>query len=69
MRRKKRVERKWKQNSCEGKIDFKSFESAEKAAIKLNAKKDRNGYHELEAYQCVFCKGWHIGKKYRPRKK
>jgi hypothetical protein len=67
MRRKKRRERKWRQNSCEGKIDFKSVETAEKAAAKMNLKKDRVGYHVLEAYQCSFCNGWHIGKKYTPR--
>jgi predicted DNA-binding WGR domain protein len=66
MRRKKKSQRKWKQNSCEGKIDFKSVETAEKAAARLNSKKTRDGYHELEAYQCLFCKGWHIGRKYTP---
>ena len=65
MRKKKKRIQKWKRNSCEGKIDFKSIETAEKAADRLNAKKDREGWHELEAYQCSFCDGWHIGKKYR----
>jgi hypothetical protein len=66
MRRKKKRLQKWRQNSCEGKIDFKSFETAERAAERMNLKKERDNYHKLEAYQCSFCGGWHIGRKYRP---
>ena len=66
MRRKNKRLQKWQRNSCEGKIDFKSFETAEKAAERMNLKKERADYHKLEAYQCSFCGGWHIGRKYRP---
>jgi hypothetical protein len=40
-------------------------ESAEKAAEKLNTKKERPDFHLLEAYPCAFCGGWHIGRKYK----
>lgn len=39
------------------KIDYKSQESAARSAEKLTAKWGR----AMDAYQCWFCKGWHIG--------
>jgi len=39
------------------KIDYKSQESAAKSAAKLTEKWKR----PMDAYQCWFCKGWHIG--------
>ena len=47
---------------CGKKIDYKSEESATRAALSMNAKQ-REGYHELEAYPCFYCNGWHIGRK------
>lgn len=53
-----------KDRACEGKINFKSEETAEKAAARLNKKTDRPNFHLLEAYPCPFCEGWHIGRKF-----
>ena len=39
------------------KVDYKSQASAEKSAIKLAVKFGR----PFDAYQCWFCRGWHIG--------
>lgn len=39
------------------KIDYKSQETAEKSATKLTVKFGR----PFDAYQCWFCRGWHIG--------
>lgn len=48
------------ERSCGKKIDYKSEETASKAAVSINKKgKARN---ELEPYPCPFCNGWHIGK-------
>lgn len=47
-----------RENTCGRKIDYKSEESAVRAAEALSAKFDR----ELEAYPCAFCFGWHIGR-------
>jgi hypothetical protein len=53
-----------KERACEGKINFKSEETADKAAARLNKKTDRPNFHLLEAYPCPFCEGWHIGRKF-----
>jgi len=39
------------------KVDYKSQETAEKSAVKLTVKFNR----PFDAYQCWFCRGWHIG--------
>jgi hypothetical protein len=39
------------------KIDYRSQESADKARVKLGKKFGR----EFDAYQCWFCRGWHVG--------
>lgn len=39
------------------KIDYKSQESAARSAGKLTEKWGR----EMDAYQCWFCRGWHVG--------
>jgi hypothetical protein len=39
------------------KIDFKSQPTAEKSAAAMTKKTGR----PFDAYQCWFCKGWHIG--------
>lgn len=49
--------------TCGKKINYKSEESAKKSADSLNKKVNRPNYHELEAYPCAFCGGWHIGRK------
>jgi len=51
-----------RENTCDGKVDYKSEETATKAADEMNAKPSTR--HELEPYPCAFCKGWHIGRKY-----
>lgn len=43
------------ERTCGKKIDYKSEESATKAASKMNGKP--NTRHELEAYPCCFCGG------------
>lgn len=47
--------------TCGVKVDYKSQESARRAEVALNAKDDRR--HELEAYPCAWCFGWHIGRR------
>lgn len=39
------------------KIDYKSQPTAEKSAAKLTVKLGR----PFDAYQCWFCRGWHVG--------
>lgn len=48
--------------ACGKKVDYKSEETATKAADAMNGK-SRPGYHELEPYPCAHCGGWHIGRK------
>ena len=48
---------------CGGKIDYKSPESATRAAVAMNKKTDRPGYHVLEPYPCAYCGGWHVGRQ------
>jgi len=47
-------------SACGSKIDYKSGETATKAAAKMTAK--RQDGKVLEAYPCPFCDGWHIGR-------
>lgn len=49
------------EHTCKGKINYKSEETALKAADSLN--KSGKARHEVEPYPCVFCSGWHIGRK------
>lgn len=49
--------------SCGKKIDYRSEETARKAADAMNLKTSRPGYHELEPYPCAHCGGWHIGRR------
>lgn len=44
--------------TCGEKVDYKSEESAEKAASNLSNKYGRS----LEGYPCYWCSGWHIGR-------
>jgi hypothetical protein len=44
--------------TCGKKQDFKTEETAAKVAPKLSAKFE----HEMEAYPCFFCGGWHVGR-------
>lgn len=44
--------------TCGKKIDYRSEETAAKAAEHMMAK----GSKELEAYPCAWCDGWHIGR-------
>lgn len=52
-----------KEFTCGKKINYKSEESAQMSADSINRKINRPNYHELEAYPCAFCGGWHIGRK------
>lgn len=49
--------------ACGKKVDYRSEETASKAAEAMNARVNREGYHELEPYPCAHCGGWHIGRK------
>lgn len=50
-----------KGRTCGKKINYKSEDTARKAIFKISEKgKNR---HVLEPYPCVFCGGWHIGRK------
>jgi hypothetical protein len=46
-----------KDGSFAPKVDYKSQESAVRSAVALEGKFGRS----FDAYQCWFCKGWHIG--------
>jgi hypothetical protein len=50
--------------TCGRKIDYKSEESAERAARAMmdKGKADK----PLEAYPCAWCAGWHIGRATTP---
>ncbi len=48
---------------CGEKINYKSEESATRAAESMNKRTERRGYHKLEAYPCFYCEGWHIGRE------
>lgn len=48
-----------KDRSCGNKVDYKSYETANKTALKLSVKFKK----EMEAYPCPYCDGWHIGRK------
>lgn len=44
--------------TCGKKVDYKSEESADRAAQSMM----RKGSKDLEAYPCYWCQGWHIGR-------
>ena len=46
--------------TCGTKVDYRSEESAVRAAEAMNAKSETRKV--LEAYPCYFCLGWHIGR-------
>lgn len=47
--------------ACGKKVDYRSEETATKAAEAMNSRETRT--HELEPYPCAHCGGWHIGRK------
>jgi hypothetical protein len=49
-----------REKTCGTKRKFATEEIANKAAEKHNEWIKRN--HDVEAYPCCFCNGWHIGK-------
>lgn len=49
------------ERTCGTKVDYKTEERANKSAMAMNKKSMSN--HELEAYPCAWCYGWHIGRK------
>lgn len=49
-----------RESTCGSKINYKSELRAVDTAARMN---QRKSLKELEAYPCVFCKGWHIGRK------
>lgn len=46
--------------TCGTKVDYRSEESAVRAAEAMNAKSTTR--KPLEAYPCYWCEGWHIGR-------
>lgn len=44
--------------TCGHKVDYRSEGTASASAARMSAKYGR----ELEAYPCVWCGGWHIGR-------
>ena len=48
-----------RESTCGKKVDYKSEESAARAAEAMSAKADK----PLEPYPCFWCDGWHIGRK------
>lgn len=49
-----------RERTCGKKVDYRSEESAEKAAARMNAKPTTR--NTLEPYPCAFCHGWHVGR-------
>ncbi len=47
--------------SCGKKNDYKSKETAQRSAHRMN--ETGQARNLLEPYHCKFCKGWHIGRK------
>lgn len=47
-----------RESACGDKVDYQSEAGAVRAAGLMSAKHNR----ELEAYPCVWCTGWHIGR-------
>jgi len=45
--------------TCGTKVDYKSEETAGKAAAGMMSK----GSKDLEPYPCFWCDGWHIGRR------
>jgi hypothetical protein len=50
-----------RESTCGEKVDYKSEETADLIAAKLNARAERR--NTLEGYPCYWCSGWHIGRK------
>jgi hypothetical protein len=48
------------ERTCGKKTKFADEEKAEKAATHHNSWQERK--HDVEAYPCAFCGGWHIGR-------
>ena len=48
-----------KERTCGKKTDFKSEETAARVAPKVSVKFG----HDMEAYPCAFCNGWHVGRE------
>lgn len=48
-----------RERTCGKKTDFKSEERAAKSAPVLSEKYG----HQMEAYPCAFCNGWHVGRE------
>ncbi len=47
------------ESTCKDKIDYKSEHSAERSARAMTRKTGR----AVEAYPCIWCDGWHIGRE------
>jgi hypothetical protein len=54
-------ERSGRDSACGQKVDYKSEDSAVRAADRLNARTGRR--NPLEAYPCFWCSGWHVGRQ------
>jgi len=46
-------------HGCQRKIRYGHKETAERAVLAMRAKQTR--HEKLEAYECEYCEGWHIG--------
>jgi hypothetical protein len=49
-----------REKTCGQKINYQTEETAIEAATRMNSKP--NTRNILEAYPCIFCRGWHIGR-------
>ena len=52
------------ERTCGTKVNYKSEESAGRAATSMNAKPTT--LKPLEHYPCWFCGGWHLGRRMSP---
>lgn len=50
-----------KKKTCGEKVKYNTRETADKAAVEMNAKESTR--KELEAYPCPFCDKFHLGRK------
>ena len=50
-----------RERTCGAKVAYPTEESAERAALEMNAKPTTR--KPLEGYPCAFCEKWHTGRK------
>jgi hypothetical protein len=49
--------------TCGSKVDYKSEDSAMRAARAMTLKHESTDGKKIEAYPCAWCSGWHVGRE------